>query len=1144
MRLYLKLYLVLLALLLPAMAVLAVVVSLREGGRSLRELRGQQLIHARLAAAQVEAGYHQGTWPFEMLATVMEDEHVTFWQVCDGEGNAVLSNDPLAPPPRCTMSLEPPEANLEGPLLAPCPDGDWDVWVVPMRMRSGGRPWTFRLGFHHESVHRQTAGIAATNALSALAIAVVLLPLSLVMTRWVLRPLGCLTSAADRMRQGDLATRCRISGSGELVDLGRSFNTMAAALQSRERSLAQANEGLEARVAERTAELSRAHEHLRTVIDAISDPFIVIDRNRRVVLANAAARDAAGGLDPVQNHLTCHRASHRSDAPCTGEHPCPLDIVAATKRPARVVHTHYSGPEAEPRIVEVSASPVFDESGEVVQVIEALRDITERVRAEERLAIFRRFAGAAEQGFGMADLDGRVTYVNPALARMLGLSEEQCQEFLGSTFVTAYPEEVQRRIREEILPAVRRGEPWQGELWFVASDGRRVDTFESYFLVHDEQGNPLCIAAVITDITQRKRAEEALRESEAKYRVLAENQRDVVVAVGPDGTLVYCSPAVEEFGGYDPEEELGEPVIKYVATEEDRRRVLETVEAVVRSREPTTVEFLYQPKEGAPFPVEATGKPVVEDGEVVSIQAVLRDVSERKRAEEALRESERFARGTIDGLSSSLAILDADGTILSVNRAWAEFARTNDGDLSSCGEGVNYLAVCDRAEGADSEEAARFAAGIRRVLKGEHDRFALEYPCPGPRGQRWFVGRVTRFPSDGRARVVVAHENITDRKQAEEALREEKDKLAKITSSARDAIIMMDDEGKVAFWNEAAETIFGYSAEEALGRELHPLLVPERFREAYRRGFAHFRTSGEGPAVGRTTELVGRRKGGEEFPIELSMSAVRLRGAWHAVGVVRDITDRKQAEEAVAAKAEELQRSNHELEQFAYVASHDLQEPLRMVRSYCQLLARRYEGQLDDDADEFIHYAVDGAGRMQRIIEDLLQYSRVNTRGKPPKPTDSEKVLEGVLSDLEAAVEESDAEVTHDPLPAVMADEVQLGRLLRNLVGNAIKYRGEGPPRVHVSAERRNGDCLFAVRDNGIGIDPQYHDRIFVIFQRLGGRDDEAGTGIGLAVCKRIVERHGGRIWVESAEGQGSTFYFTMPAHEQEDQDDGPHRST
>jgi PAS domain S-box-containing protein len=238
----------------------------------------------------------------------------------------------------------------------------------------------------------------------------------------------------------------------------------------------------------------------------------------------------------------------------------------------------------------------------------------------------------------------------------------------------------------------------------------------------------------------------------------------------------------------------------------------------------------------------------------------------------------------------------------------------------------------------------------------------------------------------------------------------------------------------------------------------------------------------------------------------------------------------RRAQAELAQRAQELARSNADLEQFAYVASHDLQEPLRMVASYVQLLSRRYKGKLDADADTFIGYAVDGATRMQALINDLLAFSRVSTRGKEPVPVPLDKCLERALSHLRLALEDAGAEVKAEPLPWVKGDESQLVQLLQNLVGNAAKFRGERPSRLRVSSTLEGDTVTVAVEDNGIGIEPQYHERIFAIFQRLHAKEEYPGTGIGLSICKKIVERHGGRIWVESTPGQGSTFRFTLAA--------------
>jgi light-regulated signal transduction histidine kinase (bacteriophytochrome) len=247
------------------------------------------------------------------------------------------------------------------------------------------------------------------------------------------------------------------------------------------------------------------------------------------------------------------------------------------------------------------------------------------------------------------------------------------------------------------------------------------------------------------------------------------------------------------------------------------------------------------------------------------------------------------------------------------------------------------------------------------------------------------------------------------------------------------------------------------------------------------------------------------------------------------VGVNIDITERRKTEEDMARLLSELQRSNKELEQFAYIASHDLQEPLRMIASYVQLLEQKYKGRLDEKADKYIYFAVDGALRMQNLIEALLAYSRVTTRGAPFDPVDTNLVFTHVVVNLSAVIKENHAVVTKDPLPTVRGDEAQLAQLFQNLIGNAIKFRKpDTPPLVHVSAKKARKQWAFSVRDNGIGMEAKYFDRIFQIFQRLHTHAEYPGTGIGLAICKRIVERHGGRIWLESAPGEGTTFFFTL----------------
>ena len=362
-----------------------------------------------------------------------------------------------------------------------------------------------------------------------------------------------------------------------------------------------------------------------------------------------------------------------------------------------------------------------------------------------------------------------------------------------------------------------------------------------------------------------------------------------------------------------------------------------------------------------------------------------------------------------------------------------------------------------------------------------------------------------------------------ERKRAEEALRLAGAYNRSLLEASLDPLVTIGPDGTVTDVNAATETVTGFSREALVGTDFADYFTdPEKARAGYRQVFQ------EGSV--RDYALEVRRRDGGATPVLYNASVYRdesekVTGVFAAA---RDITERKRAEEALNRQAEELARSNAELEKFAYVASHDLQEPLRMISGFSQLLARRYREKLGPEADEFIGYVVDGTNRMQRLINDLLAYSRLGTRGGEFESTDVSLVLERTMQNLRAAIEESGALVSHDPMPTVTADGIQLAQLFQNLIGNAVKFRGEPRPRVHVSARLEGGEWIFSVKDNGIGIEPKYFGRIFTIFQRLHGNTEYPGTGIGLAICRKIAERHGGRIWVESETGKGSTFFFSI----------------
>ena len=365
-------------------------------------------------------------------------------------------------------------------------------------------------------------------------------------------------------------------------------------------------------------------------------------------------------------------------------------------------------------------------------------------------------------------------------------------------------------------------------------------------------------------------------------------------------------------------------------------------------------------------------------------------------------------------------------------------------------------------------------------------------------------------------------QDITERKKAEEKIQ----RFANVVESSNDAILTISLDGIITSWNKGAEQIYGYLSETIIGKNVS-ILSPGDLKDETKKLIEKVKL-GERIQRYRTSRL---RKDGKLIYVSIALSPVfDSSGELVAISAItRDITESKKANEVLKLKLEELARSNEELEQFAYVSSHDLQEPLWMITGYLQLLKRRYQGELDDKADKYINCAVEGAFSMQNLINDLLEFSRVTTITREPEFTDCEFILNQILSNLKLFIIESKATVSYGSLPKIMADSIQLVQVFQNLIINGIKFHGEEAPKIHISAEKKANEWLFSVQDNGIGIDPRCFKKIFELFKRLHKREEYPGTGIGLAICKKIIEKQGGRIWVESEQSKGSTFYFTLP---------------
>lgn len=661
---------------------------------------------------------------------------------------------------------------------------------------------------------------------------------------------------------------------------------------------------------------------------------------------------------------------------------------------------------------------------------------------------------------------------------------------------------------------------------------------------------------------------EELRRSEEEYRLLAEHASDTILRFSRKGEITYASPAARNLLGYAPTDLVGRSGGDFIHPE-DRASVEESHRALLKEPGSRSVIARLGARDGSWVWVEATSRGVrdLDTGRVTTIVSVARDVSESVAAARTIRLLEQVATAA----NESDSVADAMKTALGLLCAFTGWpvghvhlpARNLRGELAPTD--IWHLEDPDRFPGfREVTEATRFRAGeglpgrvlesgraewiedvredpgfLRRAGRGDLGvRAAFAFPV---RSSEATVA-VLEFFSDrpggpGEATREVMESvggqlgQVVARQRTEAALRASEMRFRALAESASDGIVTADEENRIVYCNEAVERIFGWSQKDLVGRPL-TTLMPERFRAAFEEAFERFLETREPTIIGRPIELVGRHETGREIPVELSI------GWWEGdegvffTGVLRDVTNRKRTEAALNEKVEELARSNAELGLFTYVASHDLREPLRTVGSNVQLVARRLGPEMDEDVSRSIDFALGGVRRMQKLIDDLLVYSRVGTEGRTFGPVDVGVALSEATENLEAAIEESAATITQDALPSVQADRSQMVQLFQNLISNAIKFSGPGPPRVHVSAERGEEGWTFVVADEGIGIEPRHADDVFTIFERLHPDEEIPGTGIGLAVCRKIVERHGGRIWVESEPGRGSEFKFTIPVRE------------
>jgi PAS domain S-box-containing protein len=727
--------------------------------------------------------------------------------------------------------------------------------------------------------------------------------------------------------------------------------------------------------------------------------------------------------------------------------------------------------------------------------------------------------GIRDYAIFMMDPQGQIMSWNAGAERIKGYRADQV---IGRNFSCFFPpEEIERGRPQEILRLTAAGGRHEEQGMRVRKDGSQFLASLTFTALRDAVGNLRGFSEFSHDLSQRK-------ESEARYRGLLEAAPDAMVVVNVAGEIVLLNVRAEKEFGYSRDELVGQKVKNIIPQGFAERIIADGTRSAAEALAQqigTGIELLGRRKDGSEFPIELMLSPL-ESAEGVLVTAAIRDISVRKLAETHLAQMEGRYRGLLEAAPDAMVVVNVAGEIVLLNvRAEKEFGYSRDELVGQkvkniIPQGFAERIIADGTRSAAEALAQQIGTGIELLgRRKDGSEFPIEL-------------MLSPLESAEGVLVTAAIRDISVRKLAETHLAQMEGRYRGLLEAAPDAMVVVNVAGEIVLLNVRAEKEFGYSRDELVGQKVKNI-IPQGFAERIIADGTRSAAEALAQQIGTGIELLGRRKDGSEFPIEIMLSPLESAEGVLVTSAIRDISVRKKSDEHLVKTVGELKRSNDELQQFAYVSSHDLQEPLRMVSSYTQLLAKRYKGRLDSDADEFIAFAVDGCDRMQGLIRDLLAYSRAGTNGKALREISSEKALKMALTNLRATVEQSGAVVTHESLPAIRIDETQLTQVFQNLVGNAIKYRRVESPQVHVSASKTGGnEWIFSVRDNGLGIDPQYFDRIFILFQRLHGREEFEGTGIGLAICKKILERLGGRIWVESQPEKGSTFCFALPEME------------
>lgn len=730
------------------------------------------------------------------------------------------------------------------------------------------------------------------------------------------------------------------------------------------------------------------------------------------------------------------------------------------------------------------------------------------------------------------DIDNKTVFANRAMAQFMGYGS--AEEMVGLSASDLWQrfdlfDERDNPFTEQTLPhhqarqqrrpvsrrLVLREASTKAERWVEVTASPIID--EAHKLER--------VVTVVRDITGRVQAQ----RDAVRFAEIVQNSNDAIIGKSLDKTITSWNTGAEQIYGYTAEEAIGQH-ISLIFPEETNTIEWQLPDILQKGQKIQHYETRRRHKDGHEIDISLTISAICDrEGRVVGYSTIERDITINKQLESLRLETEQRLRKVLNNLALFVGVMTPDGVLIEANRSALEAARLQPEDvLGKPFEQAYWWSFSEASQ-------TRLREAIDKAAQGETVRYDVEVRL----GDDHFITIDFMIAPvlDDRQRVkylIPSGIDVTERNRLNAQLNLEKRRLSIILNTLPGIVYQGSGkpdagEQRMDFISEYAVNLLGYPLDSWYAepnfwkKVVHPEdwdEAIERTNEVYEQGFAAT------PIAFRCITQDGRTLHCEAYSSIITDDEGRRIGT---CGFVLDVTDRKEFQNLLKDYMQRLQRSNKELEQFAYIASHDLQEPLRTVTSYLQLIEQRYNDTLDDDGREFIDFAVDGASRMKTLINDLLSYSRVQRDTSQFTNVAMQQVFDRVLYNLQITIEDTCCTITHDELPSITANEGQMIQLLQNLVGNSLKFRHSRPLLIHVGVQHKPDYWVFSVQDNGIGIDPQYQERIFTLFQRLHTREAYPGTGIGLAICRKIVTEHGGEIWVESQSGEGTTFYFSIP---------------